>query len=50
MNYLVNLIIRPTKSLYEESDMGDSVFTYYGQEFKRVDFTDKVIYTKQMTR
>ncbi len=42
MNYLVNLIIRPDKSLYDESDLGDQVFTYYGQEFKRIDFNDKV--------
>lgn len=42
MNYLVNLIIRPNKSLYEESDLGDSVFTYYGQEFKRIDLNNKV--------
>jgi hypothetical protein len=43
MNYLVNLIIRPSKSLYEESDLGDSVFNYYGHEFKRIDFDKKVI-------
>ncbi len=42
MNYLVNLIIRPNKSLYEENDLGDSVFSYYGQEFKRIDLNNKV--------
>lgn len=42
MNYLVELIIRPKRSLYQQSDLGQTAFSFGGQDFKRIDF-DKLI-------
>lgn len=42
MNYLIELIIRPARNLYQERDLGDSAFTFSGQEFKRIDFNTQI--------
>lgn len=42
MNYLIELIIRPTRNYYNQKDLGDMTFTYSGQEFKRIDFISQV--------
>jgi hypothetical protein len=43
MNYLVDLIIRPTKNSYQAKDLGDVAFSFSGQEFKRIDFNTNVL-------
>jgi hypothetical protein len=42
MNYLVELIIRPARNLYQERDLGDTAFTFSGQLFRRIDFNNQV--------
>lgn len=45
MNYLIELIIRPQRNVYNPKDLGDSLFSFSGQDFKRLDFTTgQVIY------
>lgn len=38
MNYLVDLIIRPKRSQYILTDLGQTAFNFGGQDFKRLDF------------
>lgn len=38
MNYLVELIIRPQRNTYNLRDLGDSAFSFSGQDFRRIDF------------
>lgn len=40
MNYLIELIIRPQRNVYNPKDLGDSAFSFSGQDFKRLDFTN----------
>ena len=40
MNFLVDLIIRPTRNVYNIKDLGDRAFTFSGQDFKRLDFSN----------
>ncbi len=40
MNYLTELIVRPQRNVYNIKDLGDSAFSFSGQDFKRLDFTD----------
>jgi hypothetical protein len=42
MNFLVELIIRPSRNIYNTKDLGETFFLYSGHEFKRIDFNDKV--------
>jgi pimeloyl-ACP methyl ester carboxylesterase len=42
MNYLVELIIRPARNLYNVKDLGDQAFTFSGHEFKRIDFNTQI--------
>jgi hypothetical protein len=43
MNYLVDLIIRPQRNTYKIRDLGDIVFSFNGEDFKRLDFNSNVI-------
>jgi hypothetical protein len=40
MDYLVELIIRPQKNQYNLRDLGDAAFSFSGQDFRRIDFTN----------
>ena len=40
MDYLVELIIRPQRNKYNLKDLGDSAFSFSGQDFRRIDFTN----------
>ena len=42
MNYIVELIIRPARNLYQAKDLGEKVFFYVGQMFKRQDFDTQI--------
>lgn len=42
MNYIVELIIRPARNLYQSKDLGEKVFFYCGQMFKRQDFDTQI--------
>jgi hypothetical protein len=42
MNYLIDLIIRPYKNVYNQTDLGDNLFTFSGETFKRIDFNSHV--------
>ena len=42
MNYLVDLIIRPKRSIYNLNDLGQFAFSYAGQDFKRLDFNKTI--------
>lgn len=42
MNYLVELIIRPARNLYHPRDLGDTSFSFGGQDFKRIDFNAQI--------
>jgi hypothetical protein len=44
MNYLVELIIRPQRNQYNLSDLGDSAFSFSGQDFRRMDFANGQVY------
>lgn len=40
MNYLTDLIVRPQRNVYNLKDLGDSAFSFSGQDFKRIDFNN----------
>jgi hypothetical protein len=42
MNYLIDLIIRPERNCYNNNDIGDKVFSFNGEEFKRTDYNSQV--------
>ena len=42
MNYIVELIIRPARNLYQSKDLGEKIFFYVGQMFKRIDFDTQI--------
>ena len=42
MNYIVEMVIRPTRNLYQPKDLGEKVFTFAGQDFKRIDYNTQV--------
>ena len=44
MNYLVELIIRPQRNQYNLRDLGDSAFSFSGQDFRRMDFANGQVY------
>lgn len=46
MDYLVELIIRPQRNKYNLRDLGDSAFSFSGQDFRRIDFTDGQVILK----
>jgi hypothetical protein len=50
MNYLVELIIRPTRNKYDPKDLGDNSFNFTGEKFKRIDFENKVIHSLSRLR
>ena len=39
MNFLINLIIRPQRNVYNIKDLGENTFNFSGQDFKRLDFS-----------
>lgn len=42
MNLLTSLIIRPQRNVYDKKDLGDNAFSYFNQDFKRLDFNTQI--------